>query len=664
MHENLSNLQPSGGADSTAQMLRGALRFMAVVRRHKYIVMVAILVAAGLGVLKLLSDQNSPTVYQATISLLLRQVRPDAGTPAYSATSVPEETYSRVLVSDSILETALASLTPFPPEINRHSPEEEWPRQLRGMLTVRQDSSSSIIEISCKSTKPQIPGLVLNAIVRSAQEFLDSNQQSMELELVNRLDKERTELETRLFRKERELLEAQKDAGEFSVGEDAGPVHPLVQRALDLSQSWTEVQRRRLQLEAALAAARKTIENRGNLRPHFKSLHSFLDDRYVDVLLELENEEALATVQENLQENQRSLAALRPYYGPVHPKVVKLEESIQRDAQYLGQARAKLLDGINQRDLGARLLRLLDESLTVELEREATLRIAYDKATEQAMETNDRLAEITVAKREASLLRELHSTLLDRLARVDISENQAQVRLAVLNEPATVGRPLPKTSPIRTLTVAGFLGLLVGLAIVYGMDVLDDRFRSPEELTEQLGVPALAMIGELTQRAATGIEAVAVHAAPQSTESEPFRTLRTTLAFSGEERQLFAVTSSQPEDGKTTVTTNLGASYAQAGKRTLLVDADLRRPGLTKLLALRGHGGLADVLRSDEDTATACDERVTPSGIDGLDILPSGPRPSNPAELLSSPRLSEVLAWAEAKYDQVIVDCPPLAVAS
>jgi len=664
MHENLSNLQ-TGGADSTAQMLRSALRFLSVVRRHKYVVFVAVLVAAGLGVLKLMSDQNSPTVYRATISVLVRQILPDVGGPAVTGVTVPMETYSRVLVSDSILESVVEALDPFPPEIDRSRPKEDWPRQLRSMITVRQDGpSSSIIEISCESTIPRAPGTVLNAIVRSAQEFLEDSQQSLELELVNRLDKERIELEERLFSKERDLFDAQRVAGEFSVGEETEAVHPLVQRAMDLNQSFVEIQRRRLDLDAALTAARRTVQLGDNLRPHFNSLKSILDVHYVDALLELEDQEALSSVQKNLNDNQRLLTSLHRYYGPAHPKVVKLQEWIERDARHLAGARARLLDGSNQRDLGERLIGLLEESLAVELERENTLREAYEVAAKEAVNLNDRLAEIAIARREASLLRQLHSTILDRLARVDVSENQGQVRLAVLNEPAVIGKPLSKVLPVRTMSVAVFLGLILGLAIVYGMDVLDDRFRTPEELTEQLGVPALAMIGELTPRESTGIESLAVHAAPQSTETEPFRTLRTTLAFSGEERDLIAVTSSQPEDGKTTIVSNLGVSYAQAGKKTLLVDADLRRPGLTKLMELRGHGGLADVLRSDDDITTLCDERVTPSGVDGLDILPSGPRPSNPAELLSSPRLSEVLAWAEANYDQVIVDCPPLAVAS
>jgi capsular exopolysaccharide synthesis family protein len=193
---------------------------------------------------------------------------------------------------------------------------------------------------------------------------------------------------------------------------------------------------------------------------------------------------------------------------------------------------------------------------------------------------------------------------------------------------------------------------------------LDDRFRSPEELQEQLRVPVLAMIRQLSLPQTAGLEAIQVHVAPESVESEAFRTLRTTLAFSGQDMERIAVTSTEPGDGKTTVIANLAVSYAHAGKRTLLIDCDLRRPGLTKLFELRGSGGVSEILRSTEDIAALCAERVLATGVEGLDIIPCGPKPSNPAELLSGTRLSDLLAWAETHYDQILVDCPPILAAS
>ena len=146
---------------------------------------------------------------------------------------------------------------------------------------------------------------------------------------------------------------------------------------------------------------------------------------------------------------------------------------------------------------------------------------------------------------------------------------------------------------------------------------------------------------------------------PTSAASESFRTLRTALSLTHPDAHQLVITSAEPGDGKTTVLANLAVCYAQGEKRTLLIDADLRRPGLTNLMNMRGPRGLSEVLRSEEDVAQMAAAHIRPSGVKGLDILPSGPRPTDPAELLGSPRFSQLLAWAETAYDLILVDSPP-----
>ena len=173
---------------------------------------------------------------------------------------------------------------------------------------------------------------------------------------------------------------------------------------------------------------------------------------------------------------------------------------------------------------------------------------------------------------------------------IDINQNQPDVRIEVIDSPAAGKSPV---SPRLTLCImtSTLGGLLLGIGFVYARDVLDDRFRSPEELKRQLDTNVLAIVRQLPLNGKMGIEGLQVQTSPDSVESEAFRTLRTTLAFADADLNCVAVTSPEPGDGKTTVISNLGASFAQVGKRTLMIDADLRRPGLSKHFEMKGHPG-------------------------------------------------------------------------
>ncbi len=122
------------------------------------------------------------------------------------------------------------------------------------------------------------------------------------------------------------------------------------------------------------------------------------------------------------------------------------------------------------------------------------------------------------------------------------------------------------------------------------------------------------------------------------------------------------LSSSEPGDGKTTVSANLGMVFAQSGKRTLLIDADMRRPGLSALLDLRGQRGLSSVLRDSAALDESLQANLHVAVVPNLDVLASGPRPRNPAELLTGDRFSELVSWADENYDQILIDSPPAIV--
>jgi capsular exopolysaccharide synthesis family protein len=156
-----------------------------------------------------------------------------------------------------------------------------------------------------------------------------------------------------------------------------------------------------------------------------------------------------------------------------------------------------------------------------------------------------------------------------------------------------------------------------------------------------------------------GLQALAMFAAPSTPECEGFRTLRTALSLTHQDVHQILITSLEAGDGKTTALANLAVCYAQADKCTLLIDADLRRSGLTNLLNVKGTNGLSEILRLEGNIEQLAAEHIRTTGVKGLDILPAGPRPGNPAELLAGPRFSQLLSWAGSVYDMILIDTTP-----
>jgi capsular exopolysaccharide synthesis family protein len=208
------------------------------------------------------------------------------------------------------------------------------------------------------------------------------------------------------------------------------------------------------------------------------------------------------------------------------------------------------------------------------------------------------------------------------------------------------------------------MGLAMSCLIVYILDFVDDRFHSPDDLRQTLGTPILAMIRKLPQLAPNGLESLYPYAKPNSVESEAFRTLRTTIDFHPDGLRRITISSTEPSDGKTTVMASLGVAFAQSGKRTLMIDGDMRRPGLTRLFNLTSSPGLSNILKDEQPAWDVAGKYVVHTNLKGLDVIPAGPRPVNPVELLTGDRLAELIGWAEQNYDQLLIDAPPsLAVA-
>lgn len=224
-----------------------------------------------------------------------------------------------------------------------------------------------------------------------------------------------------------------------------------------------------------------------------------------------------------------------------------------------------------------------------------------------------------------------------------------QTGRAELAQTATPPEAPSKPNTKRNVALGLVVGILLAIAAIFLREQFDRRVRGPEEIEELYGVPILGTI-PTSKALARGGNDTAV--------SEAMMMTRANLRYidAGRDRRSLLITSAAPREGKTMLTWALARVAAAAGERVLVIEADMRRPTLAQVAGTTPGAGLGMVLAGAEHPETAI------RSIHGVDLLPAGPLPPNPAELLENKRMTKLLEWAESEYDRVIIDTPPAAV--
>jgi capsular exopolysaccharide synthesis family protein len=283
---------------------------------------------------------------------------------------------------------------------------------------------------------------------------------------------------------------------------------------------------------------------------------------------------------------------------------------------------------------------------------EQRLRTQVNSLQGETLAEQDRSVRYNTIAREADTNRQIYDGLLQRFRELNASSGITASNIAIVDEAQVPGSP---SSPSfeRNIAIAFILGLGLACGLVFLRDQLDDRIRVPEDVESKIGLPLLGVIPR-----SMGEDPAAELADPKSILSESYSALRTSLLYSTREGLpgILLVTSGQASEGKTTTSYAVARGFARVGKRVLLIDADLRRPSMHKVLGLENNVGLSSVLVGQSSPQ----EAVVKSGHDGLDVLPAGPIPPSPAELLSSPRMATLLEQFDQAYDLVVVDSAPI----
>jgi len=353
-------------------------------------------------------------------------------------------------------------------------------------------------------------------------------------------------------------------------------------------------------------------------------------------------------------------------YGPNFPKVQRLQAQIKGMDDQITKERkgiaVQLLSDYNQAKARQDLL---------------TQRLDEQKAETNAM--SEKMVQYNILKREAEANKLMYEGILTKLREAGISASLKSSNIRVI-DPAMIPSTPARPSRTRNIALALLVGLVGGVGLALLREYLDNTVKTPDDVETLVHLPSLAVVPAfgsaeegkkavmLKGRSSNGhekrIELVA-QLLPKSQMSEAFRALRTALLLSQPDQppQVILVTSALPREGKTTTAANLAVTLAQLGDKTVLVDADLRKPGIGRLLNLAGgkYAGLSSYLAG----ASSLDLVSVPHpAIPNLVAIPTGPLPPNPADLLSSHRLADAIAELRTKFKFVIVDSPPVMAAT
>ncbi|MGV6852262.1 MAG: polysaccharide biosynthesis tyrosine autokinase, partial [bacterium] len=289
-------------------------------------------------------------------------------------------------------------------------------------------------------------------------------------------------------------------------------------------------------------------------------------------------------------------------------------------------------------------------------QREEVLSAELDAQKTELMSLRDKGVGYNTLSREVETNKNLYEGLLQRLKEVGVAGGVGSNNISIV-DPAILPYKKHKPNTKLNLMLGAVLGLFIGTVIAFLLEFLDDRVKSTDELERLLKLPLLGITPLIKRQNEENIALMSAES-PTSALAEAFRSLRTNLLFATTEGapHSLSITSSMPSEAKSSTCINLATTFAQSGKRILVVDADLRKPTSHKRLKLDNSQGLSNYLTGQN----ALDDVIQPTKIDNVFVITAGPLAPNPAELLSSDRMQALLNLAPNEYDMIIVDSPPV----
>ena len=633
--------------------------YLLILRKHQWLILSFML--AVVTIVSITTFRMRP-VYVATTRIELGRenanILPFQGTDSYDYMLDLEnyiETQSKILTSETLaLQTIRTGVlsgisgqdAPSEAIATGNLANQKRPPELGaflGSLSVKRVPNSRLMDISYEANSPELAAQVVNAHIRN---YIDQNRRShydattaATTWLTDQLD----ELKIKVKNSEDARLDYERKNQIWEVDDKQ---NITTQRLSELNRQLIDAQSDRMKKQ---------------------SMYDFAKQGDADIVPQIRESVTVQDLLKRRTDLNGQYTEASNQYGPNFPKVQRLQSQLKEIDQNL------------EREKKAVVARLGSEYHEAQ-QREELLTRTLDQQKTEAGLMSERMVQYNILKRDAEADKALYDGLLTKLKEAGISSALQSSNIRIV-DPAMIPPSPSRPAKSRNITLAFLVGIAGGIGLALLREYMDNTVKTPDDIESLARLPSLAVVpafndsdGDAPKRRSLAdalgngnsrhVELVAQHL-PKSQMSEAFRALRTALLLSqaGHPPQVILVTSSLPREGKTTAAANLAVTLAQLGDRTLLIDADLRKPGVGRLLNLNGgkYAGLSSYLAgvSSLDLVT-----VQHPAIPNLSAIPTGPLPPNPADLLSSHRLADAITELRTKFKFIVIDTPPVMAAT
>jgi capsular exopolysaccharide synthesis family protein len=496
-------------------------------------------------------------------------------------------------------------------------------------MTVSPLRLTRLVDIHVEHPKPDRAEIIADTI---ASEFIQRNLDQKKTRLTGALSflqDESTRLGTNVTQAEEGLRKFREKNKMSSLAEDQNVVlqaYKVAQAAYDFDLSVAEKERD--------VATKVRLAIQEGLSP--------------DSIPQVINLPGMSDLRRQLTALEAQLVRLTNNFGPKHPSVMGIVGEIER---YQGDIKKAAAEQVKSLYLAVELAQTKMQSSSNLLAKKQL----------ELNELNRLKIDYEMLQREVDRKKELYSFVVKSFQETQLSQNDTTQNIRVVDRAYTKPRAV-KPPKMLTLVLGVVGGLGVGVGLAFFVNYLDDSIKSQDDVETYLRLPFLGYVPNIKTNSVIERDLQA-HTQPQSSAAEGFRTVRAAISLAprAEKQRVFAVTSTIPSEGKSLVASNLAIVLAQTGLKTLLVDADLRRPSVHKAYELQSPAGLTSYL---QEKTTSLDEITHTTEIPNLDVICCGAVPTNPSELVGSRRMGQFLDEVRKRYDRVVLDCPPVSAVS